>query len=245
MMPEFHERVWGTRDLAPIYTRIVGKEPIGEVWLTGDECKVANGPLSGVTLGELCKRYRPPSGRSNRTAADRFPLAGQVPVSERKALCPGASRRRGCTGDGPAEWQDRVLVRGTVNSGRNGGFGSQAGNDTRAVREARSKKSAPNSLMNWIDVRTGDMIYVDAGTVHAIAPGSILIEDATEFRHYLSAVRLWAPSRTAYRAGNGAMRATTAAGKVIRETRNGHDVSLLRRALLSRDMRLLSQELRR
>jgi mannose-6-phosphate isomerase len=42
--------------------------------------------------------------------------------------------------------------------------------------------------MNWIGVRTGEMIYVDAGTVHAIAPGSILVETQqnsdTTFRLY-------------------------------------------------------------
>ena len=30
--------------------------------------------------------------------------------------------------------------------------------------------------MNAIDVHAGDMIYVDAGTVHAICPGAIMIE---------------------------------------------------------------------
>jgi mannose-6-phosphate isomerase len=43
-------------------------------------------------------------------------------------------------------------------------------------------------LLNWIDVRRGDMIYVDAGTVHAIGPGSIIVETQqnsdTTFRLY-------------------------------------------------------------
>ena len=30
--------------------------------------------------------------------------------------------------------------------------------------------------MNWITIAPGDLIYVDAGTVHAIGPGSILVE---------------------------------------------------------------------
>ena len=37
MLPEFHERVWGTRDLRPYFSRGVEAEPIGEVWLTGEE----------------------------------------------------------------------------------------------------------------------------------------------------------------------------------------------------------------
>ena len=31
-------------------------------------------------------------------------------------------------------------------------------------------------LLNWIDVHEGDMIYVDAGTVHAIGGGAVIVE---------------------------------------------------------------------
>ena len=58
LVPEFHERIWGTRDLRPIYTRVVGDNPIGEAWLTGEACRVASGPLAGKTLGELVQAVR-------------------------------------------------------------------------------------------------------------------------------------------------------------------------------------------
>jgi mannose-6-phosphate isomerase len=41
----------------------------------------------------------------------------------------------------------------------------------RAIRENRMEQ-----LLNWIDVHEGDMIYVDAGTVHAIGPGAVIVE---------------------------------------------------------------------
>ena len=31
-------------------------------------------------------------------------------------------------------------------------------------------------MLNWLDVSAGEMIYVDAGTVHAVGPNSIIIE---------------------------------------------------------------------
>jgi mannose-6-phosphate isomerase len=90
---------------------------------------------------------------------------------------------------------------------------------TRAIEEKRAE-----DLMNWIDVKTGDMIYVDAGTVHAIAPGSILIETQqnsdTTFRLY----DYGRPRELHIEHGMKAMRETTGAGKVIRESVNGHDV---------------------
>ena len=31
-------------------------------------------------------------------------------------------------------------------------------------------------MLNWLPVSVGDMVYVDAGTVHAIGPGVVLLE---------------------------------------------------------------------
>src|SRR5271155_1633436 len=57
LTPLFVERIWGTADLRPWYDQVTvsgsGHQPIGEVWLTGDGCKVETGTLSGKTLGEV------------------------------------------------------------------------------------------------------------------------------------------------------------------------------------------------
>src|SRR3954469_6973642 len=59
LSPEFHERVWGSRNLSPIYDRRIAPDdpPIGEAWLTGDACTVANGPLRGKSLQELSQEF--------------------------------------------------------------------------------------------------------------------------------------------------------------------------------------------
>jgi len=74
LTPEFKERIWGTRDLSPIYGEVPGTEPVGEAWLTGDECKVANGPLAGTTLGDLTRRFGRDLVGQSAPQADRFPL---------------------------------------------------------------------------------------------------------------------------------------------------------------------------
>ncbi|HET9098755.1 MAG TPA: mannose-6-phosphate isomerase, partial [Acidobacteriaceae bacterium] len=51
--PLFVNRVWGYRDLRPWYDKVAGNEPIGEVWLTGDDCRVASGPHTGSSLIEM------------------------------------------------------------------------------------------------------------------------------------------------------------------------------------------------
>src|SRR5438309_10495897 len=56
MQPAFDPRPWGKTDLSPIYPDHKFDEKIGEAWLTGDDCKVANGPLAGCTLAELSEK---------------------------------------------------------------------------------------------------------------------------------------------------------------------------------------------
>src|SRR5579872_6512324 len=144
--PEFYERVWGVRNLAPIYSREITGEPIGEAWLTGDGCRVANGPLAGASLGDLCKKFGAQLVGEAAGHPERFPLlmkflftrdklSVQVHPDDERAARVGLRLKAGTT---KAEVE-------------------------RAVRETRMEE-----LLNWIDVAPGDMIYVDAGTVHAI-----------------------------------------------------------------------------
>ena len=50
MQPAFDPRPWGGLDLSPIYPNHRFEEKIGEAWLTGDQCRVVNGPLQGRSL---------------------------------------------------------------------------------------------------------------------------------------------------------------------------------------------------
>ena len=51
--PEISPRPGGFRDLRPWYDLVTEGEPIGEVWLTGDNCLVATGPGAGKRLAAL------------------------------------------------------------------------------------------------------------------------------------------------------------------------------------------------
>ena len=59
--PLFVERIWGTPDLRPWYNFVAsgepGHNPVGEVWLTGDDCAVATGALAGKKLGEVFEKH--------------------------------------------------------------------------------------------------------------------------------------------------------------------------------------------
>src|SRR5260221_8401152 len=73
--PIFSPRIWGARSLAPLYPEKINlKEPLGEAWVTGVDCRVANGPFRGKSLGEGW-REMPAEWRGTRLCSTaHFPL---------------------------------------------------------------------------------------------------------------------------------------------------------------------------
>jgi mannose-6-phosphate isomerase len=87
---------------------------------------------------------------------------------------------------------------------------------TKADVEQAIKDTRLEELMNWIDVHPGELIYVDAGTVHAIGPNVIVVETQqnsdTTYRLY----DYGRPRELHVQQGLSAMREKTGAGKVAR-----------------------------
>ncbi len=81
------------------------------------------------------------------------------------------------------------------------------------MREAIENQSLED-LLGWLPLAAGDMVYVDAGTVHAIWPGSVILETQqtsdTTYRLY----DYGRPRELHVEASLEAMRVDTAAGKV-------------------------------
>jgi mannose-6-phosphate isomerase len=226
MVPHFDKRVWGTRDLSPIYSRVVGKDPIGEVWLTGDECKVANGPLSGTTLDELCKRFGRELVGDTAPLADRFPLLVKFLFPNEKLSVQVHPDDEAAEAMGLPNGKTECWYVARAVAGAQVGLGLRPGT-TREQFAAAIKETRAEQLMNWVDLKTGDMIYVDAGTVHTIAPGSILIETQqnsdTTFRLY----DYGRPRELHIEQGMRAMREHTGAGKVVPGVSRNGDVVLI------------------
>lgn len=223
LIPEFRERVWGTRDLAPIYSRVVGKDPIGEVWLTGDDCKVANGPMSGRTLAQLCSEFGTQFVGEAAPQSDRFPLLIKFLFPKDKLSVQvhpddDAAHKLGQPCGKTECWYIARSV-----PGAKVGLGLKPGTTREQLREAIEQTRA-EELLNWLDVKTGEMIYVDAGTVHAIAPGSILIETQqnsdTTYRLY----DYGRPRELHVREGLHTVKEQTAAGKISPQQVDGHEL---------------------
>lgn len=172
--PQFVGRVWGTRDLRPWYDRVAKGEPIGEVWLTGDDCLVATGEHTGKKLGTLFKEQHATLLGADAPADDSplliktifacEKLSVQVHPDDKLAQKYGQPRgKTECWYALAAEPGAQVAV------------GVKPGTTLAKIEEGIREGTLERSL-NLIAVHAGDLIFVDAGTVHSIWPGSVLLE---------------------------------------------------------------------
>jgi mannose-6-phosphate isomerase len=175
LLPEFSPRPWGALDLSPIYPDRKFTEKIGEAWLTGDECRVANGPLAGLRLADLASRYRRELVGEAAREPDRFPLLLKFLFPHDK-LSVQVHPDDDCAQSVGQPWGKTecwYVLR--AQPGAQVALGLKRGT-TRAQLEEAIRNTRAEELLNWIDINPGEMIYVAGGTVHAISAGSILVE---------------------------------------------------------------------
>ena len=174
IQPRFVTRIWGFRDLRPWFDHVTEGDPIGEVWLTGDECTVASGPQTGRTLAELFAEnaeallgkgaQTPDSPLLVKVIFAREKLSVQVHPDDLMAQKYGSPR-------GKTECWYALAA----DSGAEVAAGLKPGVTLDQVRAGISGGTLEDSLAT-VSIAAGDMVFVDAGTVHAIWPGSILLE---------------------------------------------------------------------
>jgi len=223
LVPEFKERVWGTRDLRPFYTQVVSHEPIGEAWLTGDECTIANGPFKGRKLGELCSEFGESFVGKAAPVKERFPLLIKFLFPREKLSVQVHPDDEGARRIGQPCGKTECWYVARAIAGAQVGLGVKSGTTREQFKQAIEKKTA-EQLLNWIDVKTGDLVYVDAGTVHAIGPNAIFIETQqnsdTTYRLY----DYGRPRELHIEQGLEAMKETTHAGKAKSQNIDGHEL---------------------
>lgn len=178
-MPEFHERVWGTRDISLLYPHKAARQaqegPIGEVWLTGDECKIANGDLQGQTLADVTKKYGRELLGDAAKDVSRFPLLMKFLMPKEKLSVQVHPDDEGARKIGQACGKTECWYVLAAERGAQVGLGLKHGVTRDEVKKAIVENRL-EPLMNWVDIKPGDLVYVDAGTIHAIGPGSIIVE---------------------------------------------------------------------
>ncbi|MGB8061087.1 MAG: type I phosphomannose isomerase catalytic subunit [Candidatus Sulfotelmatobacter sp.] len=215
MVPAFDPRPWGTEDLSPIYPNHKFAEKIGEAWLSGDDCKVANGPLTGKTLGQLSEQYqRELVGEAARDPR-RFPLLLKFLFPHEKLSVQVHPDDAQAVRVGQPWGKTECWYVAHAKPGSQIGLGLKPG-VTAAELENSIHENRAEEVLNWINVYAGDMIYVAGGTVHTLGPGSVIVETQQQSDTTYRLYDYGRPRELHLKDGMAAVKEKVNSGKVLR-----------------------------
>jgi mannose-6-phosphate isomerase len=215
MLPTFDPRPWGTRDLSPIYPNRQFEEKIGEAWLTCDDCKVANGPLTGQTLARVSEQYQRELVGDAARDPRRFPLLVKFLFPHEHLsvqVHPDDEQARRVE----QPWgKTECWYVAHAKPGAQIALGLKPGVTVTQLEDAIQDKRA-EELLNWLNVYTGDMIYVAGGTVHTLGPGSVIVETQQQSDTTYRLYDYGRPRELHLKDGMAAVKLKVASGKVVR-----------------------------
>src|SRR5260370_37513213 len=177
--PTFVPRIWGARSLGPLYPEKSNlPEPIGEVWLTGVDCKVASGPFAGKTLGEAW-REMPTEWRGTRfTETGDFPILAKFIFPNDKLSIQvhpdddyAAAHEQAAGGRGKTEMWHMV----SAEPGARVLVGLKPGTTKEKFLRALKEHTLEDLFVPY-PVQAGDTFFVPARTPHMIDSGMVICE---------------------------------------------------------------------
>ena len=191
----FREKIWGKRDLSPWFPSAGPRSsPIGEVWYSFEENRVANGPFAGETLGDLIDKfgerlmgpgYRPSalrrrSASQEPTPADAatrayFPILTKLLfTNDRLSIQVHPDDEYALAHEGgPGKTEAWYVV--AAEPGARIALGTKEGLAPDQLRRLAESGEIVEHL-NWIEARPGDGFFVPPGTLHALGPGLVICE---------------------------------------------------------------------
>jgi mannose-6-phosphate isomerase len=215
MSPVFDPRPWGTLDLSPIYPNHRYVEKIGESWLTGDHCRVANGRFKGKPLDELSSQYgRRLIGNAPKDP-QRFPLLTKFLFPQEKLSVQVHPDDEAAQAAGLPCGKTECWYVAHAKPGSQVALGLQPG-VTREQFEQSIHEQRAEQLLHWINIFPGEMIYVRGGTVHTLGPGSIIVETQQQSDTTYRLYDYGRPRELHLKQGLEVMKERVASGKVVR-----------------------------
>lgn len=172
-----HVKVWGGRKLQTHFGKALATaEPYGEAWEVHDSAKVINGHHAGQTLGALLQDYGADLIGTAYDPSEGLPLLVKLidaadwlsvqvhPNDEQAQALEGQARGKSEAWVILASEADSKLV-----------IGVKAG-VTREAMAAAIQNGTLDQHLVYADVQAGDVLYIPAGTIHAIGTGILVYE---------------------------------------------------------------------
>ena len=180
LQPDYKERVWGGQKLKEIFGKPIPYEHTGESWEVASHFQgcsiIKNGIYQGKTLKEVFENHKDELVGKGLAHMEKFPLlvkfldaeevlSVQVHPEDFYAL----KNENGEYGKAEAWYIIETEPSANLIVGLKDGITKEE--FVKALQEERV-----NTVLNYIPVKKGDVIYVPSGLVHALGKGIVVVE---------------------------------------------------------------------
>lgn len=177
--PVFSPRPWGVRSLAPFFPEMSNlAEPVGEAWMTGNECRFANGPFAGARLGDAWFMMPPEWTGTRIDRAGGFPLLAKfIFPADKLSLQVHPDDRYASRHEAAAGGRGKTEMWYAVHAdpGAEVLLGMRPEVTLDDFKRAIADGTAERCLQP-VPLRAGEAVFVSAGSAHTIGPGFVLCE---------------------------------------------------------------------
>ena len=175
--PALHVKVWGGRRLADMMRKsLPTSAPYGESWELHDSAVVANGPLKGVRLGELARQFGAELLGAGNNPAEGVPLLAKlIDAADWLSIQvhPNDSQAQELEGEPRGKTEAWVILH--AEPGARLVIGLRTGTSREMMAQAIQRNQL-EALLVYAEVKTGDVLYIPANTIHALGPGILIYE---------------------------------------------------------------------
>lgn len=219
LAPFFSERVWGKQSLSPWFASTGTEELVGEAWLTGPQSIAETGPHAGERLDAVVAvEGAAVLGEGSAEAA--FPLLVKIlfPADKLSVQVHPDDAQAQAIGEPRGKTECWYVLEAEPDAAV--ALGLKVGVTLDDVRLAIADGSLEEKL-EMVPVTVGDMLFVDAGTVHAIGPGVVLLETQQTSDRTYRMFDYGRPRELHVEQGIAVTKLATRAGKVAPRTMDG------------------------
>ena len=174
-----HETIWGGENLRALAGKDTPRgKRIGESWETALDAVATNPPYAGQTLGALTEHYGVAliGARAREIFGARFPLLTTfIDAQAQLSVQAHPNDEYAATREGGKLGKTEVWYILHAEPGARVIYGLSHAATEDEVRQAIAANTLED-LLHSVEVRPGDVIFVPAGTVHAIGAGVVLYE---------------------------------------------------------------------
>ena len=177
LTPRLHAKPWGGRALAEKLNKTLPTEqPFGESWEMHDTNIVANGEYMGRTLGDLVDQLGVDLLGINHDLTKGFPLLAKfIDANEWLSVQNHPNDAQAIELEGEPRGKTEAWYVVAAQPGAKLIIGVQPGMSRDDIVTAIENGSIEERMV-YAEVTPGDVLYVEAGVIHALGPGLLIYE---------------------------------------------------------------------